>query len=337
MRALLRGAVLAGVLSAAGVLGACRLGAPPADGDEGALLRVPSHWPAVPVPAHNPVTVEKAELGRRLFFDPILSGDRTVSCASCHLPSRAFSDPRPLSTGVRGGTTLRNAPSLFAVAYEPLLHRDGGVLFLEAQVLVPLEDENEMDADVDEVLERLARHPEYPALFREAFGEGPSLRTLTQALATFQRTLLPTDSPYDRFLRGDEQALSAEARRGHDLFFGRAGCATCHAGVRLTDGSFRDNGHPHRPFDTGRAEVTGRPEDVGRFRVPSLRNVAVTAPYMHDGTLPTLEAVVAHYDRGGAGTPNQDPAVRPLRLTAAERAALVAFLEALTDDAFRSP
>lgn len=298
-------------------------------------LTVPEPWPLIPIPAHNPYTEQKAELGRRLFFDPILSGDGSISCASCHRPELAFTDGERFSPGANDLHTLRNTPSLFAVAYQRGLNWDGGAATLEIQSIVPLEAENEMDADLGEILQRLDDDPEYRALFYEAFGTGPSVQTLTQALATFQRTILPTGSPYDRFLTSNEHTLSAEQRLGQDLFFGRAGCATCHSGVRLTDDSFRQNGLTPRDEDPGRGHLSGRPEDMGLFKVPSLRNVAITAPYMHDGRFDTLDQVVRHYESGGENPPNQDPAIRPLSLTDAERRAIVAFLHSLTDDSFR--
>ena len=172
-------------------------------------------------------------------------------------------------------------------------------------------------------------------LFHEAFGVGPNVQTLTQALATFQRTILPTGSPYDRFLTGHESVLSPEQHLGRELFFGRAGCSTCHSGVRLTDDSLRQNGLTPRDEDPGRGHLTGRPQDMGLFKVPSLRNVAITAPYMHDGRFETLDEVVRHYESGGENPPNQDPAIRPFSLSDAERTALIAFLHSLTDDAYR--
>lgn len=296
------------------------------------LLAVPPGFATPPVPAHNPVTPEKAALGERLFFDTILSRDRTVSCATCHEPRRAFTDGLARSLGVEGRTTLRNSPSLVGVAYLRDLFWDGGAISLEQQALGPLEEPTEMDANLAELLERLRADASYAADFEAAFGEGPSVQTLTFALATFQRTLLPTGSRYDRHRASEPGALAESERRGLAVFE-RSGCASCHAGPMLTTSAFEHNGLAATPADSGRARITHSPSDVGVFRVPSLRNVALTAPYMHDGRFADLEQVVRHYDAGGVGHANQSARVRPLGLTAAERADLVAFLEALSDEA----
>lgn len=323
------------VLLAAAILvavsGCDALGADETAGDGVRLVGPPGYGP-VPEPYFNPTTTAKVALGQRLFHDPLLSGDGSVACATCHRADRAFTDALPVSRGVGGRAGLRNAPSLLDVAYRRPLFWDGGSPSLEAQVLAPLEAEDEMDADLAALLDRLAAHAEYPALFDAAFGEGPSVATLTRALAAFERTLLSGPTPYDRHRAGEVGALPDAARRGLALFEGRAGCVACHAAPRFTTDGFEDNGLARALSDSGRARVTLRPEDAYRFRVPSLRGVARTAPYMHDGRFATLEEVVAHYDRGGEGTPGQSPHVRPLRLTPEERADLVAFLRALSDE-----
>lgn len=317
-------------LFAVGVLGCDMLDA--STETPAVTLRAAPGFPAVPVPEHNPITAEKVALGERLFFDPILSRDRTVSCASCHDPDLAFADPRALSVGVEGRVGARNSPSLVNVAYQRLFFWDGGSRSLEGQVLGPLEDANEMDISLDTVLTRLRQEASYAQEFEEVFGEGPTIPTLTQAVAAFQRTLLSGGSPYDRFLHDDPAALTSAQQRGLVLFEGKAGCFTCHNGVRLTDDSFRNNGLAFANADSGRARITFQAADFGAFKVPSLRNVALTAPYMHDGRLATLATVVAHYNQGGTGARNQDAAIQPLALTAEEQADLVAFLQALTDD-----
>jgi cytochrome c peroxidase len=295
-------------------------------------VRVPDGFDPLPVPPQNPLRADRVALGERLFFDSVLSRDMSVSCGTCHLPERAFSDGLEKSLGVEGRVGLRNAPTLLNVAYRTTLFWDGGSLFLESQALVPLEDHREMDLPVDEALRRLREHPEYPALFAEAFdGEGPSIRTLTYAFAAYERTLVSAPTAFDRFRMGDEAALPADARAGLALF--ERHCQSCHAGPLLTSDGFENNGAAVTDEDPGRERITFSAADRGTFRVPSLRAVARTAPYFHDGRFQTLEAVVAHYDRGGDATPGQSPRVRPLRLAEADRDALVAFLRTLDDAA----
>ena len=299
------------------------------------VLDVPSGFDAVPVPAHNPMTRSKVELGERLFFDPLLSRDRTISCSSCHLPSLAFSDGEPKSIGIEGRIGIRNAQSLVNIAYQSLFFWDGGALTLENQVFAPLQDHNEMDADLKEVLDRLNANASYRQTFEEAFNEDANLRTLTQALAAFQRSIRSGGARYDRYLSGDEGAMTTTEQRGLMLFEGKAGCNTCHSGFLLTDKSFQNNGLAFANADSGRARVTLLSEDFGKFRVPSLRNVADTAPYMHDGRLATLEAVIDHYDQGGTGARGQHEAVVPLGLTDQEKRDLIAFLHSLSDESIR--
>lgn len=317
----------------AAAIGAAASGCDGAEPEGPAALevRVPDTFDALPVPPQNPLRADRVALGERLFFDPELSLDRSVSCGSCHLPDLAFSDGRARSLGVEGREGLRNAPSLLNVAYRRTFFWDGGALFLESQALVPLEDHREMDLPVDDALDRLRQHPEYPALFAEAFdGEGPSVRTLTYALAAYQRTLVSAPTAFDRFLAGEPGALADDARAGVALF--ETHCQSCHAGPLLTSEGFENNGTSVTDDDPGRARITFSDADRGTFRVPSLRAVARTAPYFHDGRFATLEAVVDHYDRGGDATTGQSPNVRPLHLTEAERDALVAFLRTLDDE-----
>ena len=321
---------LAGLLAVALVATASGCGVAGPEAPATVEVRVPDGFGPLPVPPQNPLRADRVALGERLFFDPVLSRDRSVSCGSCHLPELAFADGRARSLGVEGRTGLRNAPSLLNVAYRKTLFWDGGALFLESQALVPLEDAHEMDLPAEDALRRLRAHAEYPALFAEAFdGEAPSVRTLTYALAAFQRTLVSAPTALDRFRAGDGDALADGARRGLALF--EAHCSACHAGAQLTSDGFENNGAAVTDADPGRARVTFSEADRGTFRVPSLRAVARTAPYFHDGRFSTLEAVLAHYDRGGDATAGQSPRVRPLRLSPADRDALVAFLRTLDD------
>ena len=294
------------------------------------VVTPPDGFGPLPVPPQNPLRASRVSLGERLFFDRRLSRDGSVSCATCHRPDLAFSDGRATSAGVDGRRGLRNAPSLLNVAYRRSLFWDGGALFLEGQALVPLEEHSEMDLPIADALARLRADADYVARFAEAFdGAGPSVQTLTYALAAYERTLVSAPTALDRFRAGNRGALAADARRGLALFTQH--CASCHAGALLTTDAFENNGAAVTDADPGRARVTFSDADRGAFRVPSLRGVARTAPYFHDGRLATLDAVVAHYSRGGDATPGQSPRVRPLHLSAPERDDLVAFLRTLDD------
>lgn len=284
----------------------------------------------VPFPAHNPWSAEKAELGRTLFFDPRLSADGSVSCASCHFPDRAFSDPRPVSLGVEGRPGLRNSPGLVNVAWEKTLFRDGGVFTLEAQVLAPLESHVEMDIPVQEVLDFLRTDADYDRIFRRVYGRPADVQSFTGAIATFERTIRSGGSPYDAHVNGNPTALSDAAVRGLELF-SVSGCADCHSGDRFTSDGFEHNGLNVTAADSGRARITLLPDDYGRFKVPSLRNVGMTAPYMHDGRHASLRDVLEHYRKGGDAVRGQSDRIRPLPLTDADLLDLEAFLHALTD------
>lgn len=271
----------------------------------------------MPVPEDNPLTVEKIELGRRLFFDPRLSRSGSVSCATCHHPDRAFSDARPLAVGVFGRIGRRNAPALINRGYGRSFFRDGRVTTLEEQVLKPIEDSNEMDLPVPEAARRAGVSPE----------------TLSQALASYIRTILSGNSPYDRFINGDRRALTAEQQRGLQIFRGRGNCTACHVGPSLSDEQFHNTGvaFQNDAFqDDGRFAVSLKTTDRGAFKTPTLREIARTGPYMHNGSLATLEEVVDFYDGGGRTNPHLDQEIRPLRLTAADKQALVGFLKSLS-------
>jgi len=299
------------------------------------LVAVPGDFPALPVPAGNALTADRIELGRKLFFDKRLSRTGEVSCGSCHLQEHAFSDPSPLSIGVHGRRGTRNAPSLANLAYNTSFFWDGGVPTLEQQVVVPIMNPLEMDMTVGEVVAIIAADPGYTDLFRRAYDTLPSSATLTRAIASFVRTMVSSNSRYDRFGRGDKGAMNEQEQRGMRLFFGeKADCFHCHLGFNFTNNSFRNNGLYAEYADSGRMLVTENPIDLGKFKVPSLRNVALTAPYMHDGSLATLEDVLAHYVAGGKVNMNIDPLMHPLNLDEQEQADLIAFLKTLTDEEF---
>lgn len=290
--------------------------------------------PILLVPRDNPLTAARVALGRRLFFDKRLSRDGRMACASCHQPRHAFADRRPVAIGIGGRAGRRNVPSLLNRAYARVLFWDGRMAALEEQALAPLTSPAELGSTIEEIVERLAADSSYVQSFQRAFGDGAITGgRVAQALAGFERTLLSGDSPVDRYETGRvRDALSPAATRGLGLFRGKARCHICHDGALFSDGRFHNTGvsWARVPIDRGRFEVTGATVDLGAFRTPSLRDVARTAPYMHDGSFRTLREVVAFYDRGGNPNPNLDGVIRPLRLTARERRDLVAFLEALT-------
>jgi cytochrome c peroxidase len=286
-----------------------------------------------PVPKDNPLTEAKVQLGRRLFFDPILSDDGTVACASCHQPEHGFAGIGRYATGIGGKQTTRNAPSLWNRAYGKAFFWDGREPTLEAQALRPIENPLEMGDSVADAVRRLRNHADFSARFRTAFGEDVSAANLAKALASFERVLLRGDSRVDRFKAGALTALDARERHGLWLFESRGRCWRCHSGPNYTDEQLHNTGVSWgcEPLDSGRYGITKQERDRGRFKTPTLRALLNTAPYMHDGSMTNLEEVVEFYNRGGGKNPCLDPALEPLSLTKEEVRNLVAFLQALSD------
>jgi cytochrome c peroxidase len=363
MRALPRTGVIAvGVLVA---LGACAVN--PATPGEW-TWRLPGELPVPRVPTDNPISAEKVELGRHLFYDTRLSGDGTQACATCHEQARAFTDGLVVPLGITGEAGRHNAMSLANVAYNSSSTWAGNVAHLEAQARAPMFGtapiELGLSGGEQALLARLADEPVYPELFARAFtdAEPITVDNITRALASFERTILSGSSPFDRFVAGDATALDASAQRGLALFESdRLGCTQCHGGFNLASsydhaampapqvqffniGLYNVGGTGAYPAsDRGVIEVTGDPKHMGRFRAPTLRNIAMTAPYFHDGSAATLAEVIATYARGGrlvaAGANAGDGALSPLKspfvtgftLSAGEEADLIAFLSSLTD------
>ncbi len=311
-------------------------------------LKVPATFPRPDLPRDLILSPERIDLGRRLFHETRFSRSGTLSCASCHSAGNALSDPRRFSVGEEGRTGNRNAMPLFNLAWKPAFFWDGRAPTLRAQIRIPIEDHRELDEQLDRVLAKLSGDPSYPASFEKAFGDATiSAERLAIALETFLLTLISHDSRFDRYQKGTAELTELE-RRGFELFMtereprsGQFGgdCFHCHGGPLFTDHQFRNNGLGVDPADPGRATVTGSTLDRGAFMTPSLRNVALTAPYMHDGRFATLEEVLDHYGEGVARTPTLDPnlAKHPdggLGLSKEEKEALAAFLRTLTDDQF---
>lgn len=298
------------------------------------LLEVPSHFPLPEFPEDNGFSEPRWELGKLLFFDERLSDDESTSCASCHLPAFAFSDTVSFSSGSGQAIGTRNAPTLANVAYHPYYTRDGGVPSLEMQVLVPIQEHNEFNFNILEIVERLLGDDQYQMLAMEAYNREFDHYVLTRALATFERSMISGDSRYDRSLTSNNSMTELELT-GMKLFFSdRAHCSVCHEGFNFTSYAFENNGLYNEYEDPGRFRLTGKEYDRARFKVPSLRNVAVTSPYMHDGSIQSLEAVIDHYNSGGHDHFNKSDLITPLYLNDQEKSALVAFLKTLTDEAF---
>ena len=292
-------------------------------------LDVPRGLPPVELPADNPLSAERVELGRRLFFDKNLSQDRTISCADCHDPNRGWSNGARVAAGVGGVLGTRNVPTLFNVAYNRFQFWDGRARSLEAQALGPILNPSEMAlASHAELFRRVAADSEYVRLFREAFVDGITAENIARAIACFERTILTGNTPFDRFQAGDREALSPAAQRGRKIFFRREICSGCHSLPHFTDNMFYNIGvgFDAPDPDPGQFAVSKLPSTTGRFKTPTLREIAKTAPYMHDGSMQTLEEVVEYYDKGGNPNPYLDKAIFRLNLSAEEKADLVRFL-----------
>ena len=298
------------------------------------LLALPPGAPSPLIPEDNPLTVASVSLGKALFFDPRLSRDGTISCASCHFPDRAFSDTVALSRGVDGLTGMRNAPSLGNVVYHTAMFRDGGVDDLERQVIAPVEDPVEMDHFLQGAVDAVANDLEYQRKSQLAYGRPLDAFVITRAIASYERTLISGWSRYDRYVYGGElPALNESEVRGLALFNSELlNCTACHNGFDLSDHSYQNIGQYLTYADPGRERISLDPGDAGKFKVPSLRNVALTGPYMHDGAMATLEEVVDHFASGGQPHPNRSPLLTNFALSAEEKTDLIAFLNALTDE-----
>jgi len=351
------------------ILVACREQVESPD-DNIALLKLET-LPSVVQPNNNPTTETKQILGKYLFYDPILSGEKDVACGTCHLPNHGYADGIDLSIGVGGkGLSVdrkdysngripvvgRNAQSVINTAFNGMISRaqnydpllaimfwDGRKKSLESQCLGPPTAYSEMRGDeygatvtYDSIVARLERIPEYDSLFTVSFGAPNSIviENISKAIAAFERTIISTNSSYDLYVKGDRNALSPVQKSGLLLFYGKANCATCHSGPMFSDCNFYTLGIEDNPK---RADQDKGSENKFKFRTPSLRNIALTAPYMHNGMLPTLESVMSHYIHAVSNNPDIpsiDPKIRPLNLTAEEVNAIIEFLNALTDDSY---
>ncbi len=290
---------------------------------------------SAPIPSTNLNYKAKIELGKQLYFDGRLSKNNSVSCAFCHTPGSGFADPRQTSIGVGGGVGGRQAPTVMNSAFNHLQFWDGRARSLEEQAIGPIQNPIEMAETHENVVKKLSRIKGYQQQFRAVFGTEVNLQGLAEAIAAYERTVISTNSAFDKYAMGDQKAMDEAAVRGMALFKGKARCIACHNGPNFTDNQFHNLGVPQvgpMKEDLGRYYVTRAEKDKGAFKTPTLRSIIETAPYMHDGAFKTLEEVVDFLNAGGGANPNLSALIKPLGLTAEEKADLVAFLKALTGE-----
>jgi cytochrome c peroxidase len=289
--------------------------------------------PPVIAPPGNPPSSAKIRLGKELYFDTRLSADGTVSCATCHNPALGWSDEGPTSKGIHGQLGGRRAPPVSNAAYSPLQFWDGRSPSLEDQAKGPIQNPIEMGNTHQAMIQTVSAISVYQAEFKAVFGEGPiTVDQVAEAIAAFERTVVTTDSRFDRYARGDHGSLNALEKEGLEIFNGKGHCTACHWGPYFSDGRFHNLGVPAKDpknSDKGRYVVTNDPRDMGAFKTPTVRDAARRAPYLHDGSEKTLESLIEFYDRGGGKDPNLDPLMVPLGLSKHEKAALVAFIKSL--------
>ncbi len=288
--------------------------------------------PPVPIPPDNPQSALKILLGKQLYFDKRLSKDNTVSCATCHDPAMGWSDAGPTSSGINGQKGGRRAPPVSNAAYIPLQFWDGRAPSLEEQAKGPIANPIEMGNTHEVMIKTVTDIPGYVEEFKTVFGiTPPTVDMVAQAIASFERTVVTTDSPFDRYEKGDESALTCQEKQGLEIFNGKGHCTVCHWGPNFTDGRFHNIGakpqDANKP-DLGRYEITKNPNDKGAFKTPTVRDAALRPPYLHDGSEKSLESLVEFYNRGGdTDDPNLDPLIVPLGLSQDEKDALVAFMK----------
>ena len=289
----------------------------------------------VPIPSSNLNYTAKIELGKQLYFDGRLSKNNAISCAFCHNPGTGFADPRQTSIGVGGGVGGRQSPTVYNTGLNHVQFWDGRARSLEEQAIGPIHNPVEMAETHEHVVAKLGKIKGYQQQFRAVFGTDVNLQGIAEAIASYERTVLSTNSAFDKYVLGDQKAMDEAAVRGLALFKGKARCILCHNGPNFTDNQFHNLGVPQvgpMKEDLGRFAVSRAEKDRGAFKTPTLRSITETAPYMHDGAFKTLEEVVEFMDQGGGSNPNLSPLVKPLNLTAEEKSDLVAFLKALAGE-----
>lgn len=290
---------------------------------------------AVPTPAENPIDSAKITLGKELFFDTRLSLDNTISCATCHKPGFAFTDGLKTSTGINDQKTDRNSPSLLNSGFLKTVMFDAHLKTLELQVIVPLQEPVEMGHNMKVLIPQLRAVPEYQAAAKRIYNRDFDAYVLTRSLAAFERSLISMSAPFDHYIKGDEKALNTDEKAGWKIFSEKLYCTNCHSPPHFTNHEARNNGlYKDYGTDKGRFRIHLDSSDIGSFKVPSLRNIEITDPYMHDGSMETLEEVIAHYSAGGQRHYLQDKTIVPFELSKKEKKQLIAFLKSLTDLSF---
>jgi cytochrome c peroxidase len=299
------------------------------ESQENNIMQIPEGFPSISFPQGNEFTQERWQLGKRLFYDPIMSVNNTISCASCHHAQNAFSDTIALSIGDNNTVGRSNAPTLTNIAYHPYFTRAGGVPTLEMQILVPIQEHDEFNTNILDIVEKLKKDSSYTQASRKAYNREIDPFVITRAIANFERSLISGNSDYDK------NKFSSSALNGKNLFMSnKTNCSQCHAGFNFSNYSFENNGLYINYADSGRMRLTHDEYDRARFKVPSLRNIEMTAPYMHNGSVKTLNDVVAHYNSGGFFHKNKSTFIKPLGLTQQEQNDIVAFLKTLSDFTF---
>jgi cytochrome c peroxidase len=291
----------------------------------------------VPAPSDNPQNTEKIALGRKLFFDKRLSLDGSISCASCHDPQKAFSDQRTKSIGINGQLSERNAPSILNAAFLKTAMFDAHLATLELQAIVPIQEPVEMGHNMKILIKQLRQIPEYQAAAQAIFGRDFDAWVLTRSLAAFERSLLSMNAPFDQYMAGNKKAMNKEQLAGWRIFSDELYCTKCHPAPYFTTYEAANNGlyaSYEGKTDQGRFRIHHDSSDIGKFKIPSLRNLPLTYPYMHDGSINSMEAALEHYQKGAAGHPLQDPRILSFELSTKEKAQLLAFFNALVDTSY---
>ncbi|MFM7667909.1 MAG: cytochrome-c peroxidase [Bacteroidota bacterium] len=294
-----------------------------------------SNITVIPSPEDNPITDEKVALGRKLFFDKRLSLNETVSCATCHVPEYAFTDRLTTSTGIEGRKTERNSPSILNSAFLKTVMFDAHLTTLEMQVIVPIQEHTEMGSNMKELIQKLRAIPEYQAAAKKIFNRDFDAYVLTRSISAFERTLISLNSRFDQYMKGNKSILTVDEKAGWKLFSEKLYCIQCHPAPYFTTFEAANNGlYEEFGKDKGRFRIFLDSNDIGKFKIPSLRNIELTSPYMHDGSMKNLDEVFAHYQQGGKKHKLQSPSIKPFNLTSKEQMQLKAFLFSLTDTSY---